>query len=97
MGLGEPAILPVGETDRHALTWTNSIKDHNSCLTHWYLLLQTFKFSIRHSSGHTNMVTVYFSRLPHIANLREEGDGVTESICKYLYITRVDSGDVMVP
>lgn len=66
------------ETDHRALTWINSMKDHNSRLTRWYLSLQPFRFTIRHRSGRTNVVADYLSRLPHIANLQEEGDDVTE-------------------
>uniref|UniRef100_A0AAV2MN91 SCAN box domain-containing protein n=1 Tax=Knipowitschia caucasica TaxID=637954 RepID=A0AAV2MN91_KNICA len=66
------------ETDHRALTWMNSMKDHNSRLTRWYLSLQPFQFQIRHRAGKTNVVADYLSRLPHIVNLEEEGDNVTE-------------------
>ncbi|KAK7893383.1 hypothetical protein WMY93_022535 [Mugilogobius chulae] len=66
------------ETDHRALTWMNSMKDHNSRLTRWYLSLQPFQFQIRHRAGRTNVVADYLSRLPHIVNLGEEGDNVTE-------------------
>ena len=58
------------ETDHRALTWMNSMKDHNSRLTRWYLSLQPFQFQIRHRAGKTNVVA-------DIANLEEEGDNVT--------------------
>ena len=32
------------EMDHRALTWMNSMKDHNSCFTRWYLSLQPFQF-----------------------------------------------------
>ncbi|KAM7394882.1 hypothetical protein PAMA_006561 [Pampus argenteus] len=66
------------ETDHRALTWINSMKDHNSRLTRWYISLQPYRFTIRHRAGKANVVADYLSRLPHIANLREEGDNVTE-------------------
>ena len=66
------------DTDHRALTWINSMKDTNSRLTRWYLSLQPFQFHIRHRAGRTNVVADYLSRLPHIANLGEEGDNVTE-------------------
>eukprot|EP00064_Thunnus_orientalis_P002528 superscaffoldBa00000188_g2535 len=66
------------ETDHRALTWMNSMKDHNSRLTRWYLSLQPFQFQIRHRAGKTNVVADYLSRLPHIANLGEEGDNAFE-------------------
>ncbi|XP_042247194.1 uncharacterized protein LOC121882816 [Thunnus maccoyii] len=65
------------ETDHRALIWMNFMKDHNSRLTRWYLSLQPFQFQIRHRAGKTNVVADYLSRLPHIANLGEEGDNVT--------------------
>lgn len=66
------------ETDHRALTWINSMKDTHSQLTGWYLTFQPFKFLIRHQAGRNNVVAAYLSRLPHIANLGEEGDNVTE-------------------
>ena len=65
------------ETDHRALTWINTMKDQNSRLTRWYLSLQPFKFVIRHRAGKSNVVADFLSRLPHIANLPEEGDNVT--------------------
>lgn len=73
--LGREFVL---ETDHRALTWIQSMKDHNSRLTRWYLSLQPFRFTIRHRPGTLNVVADYLSRLPHIANLRGEGDDVTE-------------------
>ncbi|KAG7478604.1 inhibitor of nuclear factor kappa-B kinase subunit beta [Solea senegalensis] len=66
------------ETDHRALTWINTMKDHNSRLTRWYLSLQPFRFSIRHRSGKINVVADCLSRLPYTDNLPEEGDDVTE-------------------
>ncbi|XP_039862407.1 uncharacterized protein LOC120718122 [Simochromis diagramma] len=66
------------ETDHRALTWIQSMKDHNSRLTRWYLSLQPFRFTIRHRPGKLNVVADYLSRLPHIGHLRVEGDDVTE-------------------
>ncbi|KAK7938780.1 hypothetical protein WMY93_002106 [Mugilogobius chulae] len=54
------------ETDHRALTWINTMKDHNSRLTRWYLSLQPFRFSIRHRAGKTNVVADYLSRLPKL-------------------------------
>ncbi|KAK7910159.1 hypothetical protein WMY93_014843 [Mugilogobius chulae] len=54
------------ETDHRALTWINSMKDHNSRLTRWYLSLQPFKFVVRHRSGRSNLVADYLSRLPRL-------------------------------
>lgn len=68
------------ETDHRALTWINSMKDHNSRLTRWYLSLQPFRFQIRHRAGKMNIVADFLSRLPHIVNLREEGDNVKERL-----------------
>lgn len=65
--LGREFVL---ETDHRALTWIQSMKDHNSRLTRWYLSLQPFRFTIRHRPGTFNVVADYLSRLPHIANLR---------------------------
>ncbi len=50
------------ENDHRVLTWINSMKDHNSRLTRWYLSLQPFKFVIRHRAGKTNVVADYLSR-----------------------------------
>lgn len=66
------------ETDHRALTWINSMKDHNARLTRWYLSLQPFKLNIYHRAGKSNVVVDYLSRLPHIVNHLEEGDDVTE-------------------
>lgn len=54
------------ETDHRALSWINSMKDHNARLTRWYLSLQPFKFVIRHRSGKSNLVADYLSRLPRL-------------------------------
>ncbi|KAM4549940.1 uncharacterized protein V3H82_019144 [Fundulus diaphanus] len=66
------------ETDHRALIWMNSMKDHNSRLTRWYLALQPFRCQIRHRAGKTNVVADYLSRLPHVVNLGEEADNVME-------------------
>uniref|UniRef100_A0A3P9KG95 Gypsy retrotransposon integrase-like protein 1 n=1 Tax=Oryzias latipes TaxID=8090 RepID=A0A3P9KG95_ORYLA len=65
------------ETDHRALTWINTMKDHHNRLTRWYLALQPYKFNVRHRPGKQNIVADFLSRLPHIANLPEEGDDVT--------------------
>ncbi|KAL0152831.1 hypothetical protein M9458_051871 [Cirrhinus mrigala] len=36
------------ETDHWALTWIQSMKDHNARVTRWYLALQPYRFKIRH-------------------------------------------------
>lgn len=61
------------ETDQRALTWINSMKDHNSRLTRWYLSLQPYRFTIRHQSGKGNVVADYLSRLAHSQPPRGEG------------------------
>ncbi|KAK7930573.1 hypothetical protein WMY93_006968 [Mugilogobius chulae] len=66
------------ETDHRALTWINSMKDHNGRLTRWYLSLQPFKFTVRHRKGTTNVVADYLSRLPYFGNLGERKDSVTK-------------------
>lgn len=68
------------ETDHRALKWINSMKDHNSRLTRWYLSLQPYQFQIRHRAGKNNVVADYLSRLPHIVNLGEDRDNVTERL-----------------
>lgn len=61
------------ETDHRALTWINSMKDHKSRLTRWYLSLQPYRFMIRHRSGKANVVADYLSRLAHSQPLGGEG------------------------
>ena len=68
------------ETDHRALTWIQSMRDHNCRLTRWYLALQPFRFSIRHKAGKMNVVADYLSRLPHSVNLPEGRDDVTEPV-----------------
>ncbi|XP_024136818.1 uncharacterized protein LOC112151925 [Oryzias melastigma] len=44
------------ETDHRALTWINTMKDHHSRLTRWYLALQPYKFIVHHRPGRENTV-----------------------------------------
>lgn len=63
------------ETDHRALTWIQSMKDHNARVTRWYLALQPYHFKIRHRPGRLNVVADYLSRFPASMRLGEgEGD-----------------------
>lgn len=63
------------ETDHRALTWIQSMKDHNARVTRWYLALQPYCFKIRHRPGRLNVVADYLSRFPASTRLGEgEGD-----------------------
>ncbi len=63
------------ETDHRALTWIQSMKDHNARVTRWYLALQPYHFKIRHRPGRLNVVADYLSRFPASTRLGEgEGD-----------------------
>ncbi|CAL9687319.1 unnamed protein product [Knipowitschia caucasica] len=73
--LGREFIL---ETDHRALTWINTMKDHNARLSRWYLSLQPFKFTVRHRKGTANVVADYLSRLPNLGNLGKGKNSVTE-------------------
>lgn len=52
------------DTDHRALTWIQTMKDHNSRVRRWYLSLQPYKFKVRHRPGRQNMVADYLSRYP---------------------------------
>lgn len=52
------------ETDHQAITWIQSMKDHNARVTRWYLALQPYCFKIRHRPGRLNVVANYLSRFP---------------------------------
>ncbi len=49
------------ETDHRALTWINTMKDHNARVTRWYLALQPYTFKVRHCPGRKNLVADYLS------------------------------------
>lgn len=66
------------ETDHRALTWIQSMKDHNARVTRWYLSLQPYNFKIRHRPGKQNVVADYLSRFPVSAWLGEGGGNVTK-------------------
>uniref|UniRef100_A0AAV2LQG7 SCAN box domain-containing protein n=1 Tax=Knipowitschia caucasica TaxID=637954 RepID=A0AAV2LQG7_KNICA len=66
------------ETDHRALTWINTMKDHNARLSRWYLSLQPFKFTVRHRKGTANVFADYLSRLPNLGNLGKGKNSVTE-------------------
>ncbi len=63
------------ETDHRALTWTQTMKDHNSRVMRWYLSLQPYKFKVRHRPGQQNVVADYLSRYPDSTRPREGGGG----------------------
>ncbi|KAI2644051.1 Retrovirus-related Pol polyprotein from transposon 17.6 [Labeo rohita] len=54
------------ETDHRALTWIQSMKDHNA---------RPYRFKIRHRPGRLNVVADYLSRFPASTRLGE-GEGV---------------------
>ncbi|XDV39343.1 hypothetical protein PO909_008599 [Leuciscus waleckii] len=62
------------ETDHRALTWIQSMKDHNARVTRWYLALQPYCFKIRHRPGRLNVVADYLSRFPASTRLGEGED-----------------------
>lgn len=66
------------DTDHRALTWIQTMKDHNARVTRWYLALQPYSFHIRHKSGKQNLLADYLSRLPMLCNLGEGEGSVTE-------------------
>lgn len=66
------------DTDHRALTWIQTMKDHNARVTRWYLALQPYRFQIRHKSGKQNLLADYLSRLPMLCNLGEGEGNVTE-------------------
>lgn len=43
------------ETDHIALTWIQTMKDHNSRVMRWYLSLQPYKFQVWHRPGRNRM------------------------------------------
>ncbi|KAK7912922.1 hypothetical protein WMY93_013133 [Mugilogobius chulae] len=61
------------ETDHRALTWIQSMKDHNSRLTRWYLALQPFKFVIRQSREGKCCCGLSFKVAPECQPSRGEG------------------------
>ncbi len=52
------------ETDHRALTWINTMKDHNARVTRWYLALQPYTFKVQHCPGRKNLVADYLSMFP---------------------------------
>ena len=49
--LGKPFEI---ETDHRTLVWLDRLKDNNTRLTRWSLLLQPYEFTIRHRAGRSN-------------------------------------------
>jgi len=41
----------VIETEHRALEWLDQVKDNNPRLTHWNLVLQLYKFTVKHRPG----------------------------------------------
>lgn len=66
------------ETDHKALSWIQTMKDHNSRVTRWYLALQPYNFKIRHRPGRQNVVADYLSRFPTSPRLGEGEGNVTK-------------------
>ncbi len=64
------------ETDHRALTWIQTMKDHNSRVMRWYLSLQPYKFKVRHRPGQQNVVADYLSHYPDSTRPREGGGDV---------------------
>ena len=52
----------VIETDHFPLRWLNQMKDHNMRLLRWSLMLQEYKFTIRHIAGKDNVIADMLSR-----------------------------------
>ena len=50
------------QTDYRALTWLDKLKDTNSPLTRWSLILQQYQFTVIHRPGTTNGNTDALSR-----------------------------------
>ena len=50
------------ETDHFPLQWLNQMKDHNMRLLRWSLMLQEYRFVIRHISGKSNVLADMLSR-----------------------------------
>ena len=42
------------QTDHRALLWLDRLKDTNSRLTRWSLILQQYQFTVTHRPGSTN-------------------------------------------
>ena len=51
------------QTDHHPLQWLDQKKNKNGRLTHWSLLLHSYKFTIHHRSGKENSNADTLSRL----------------------------------
>ena len=49
--LGKPFAI---ETDHQALEWLDRVKENNARLTHWSLLLQPYKYTVKHRLGTQN-------------------------------------------
>ena len=50
------------ETDHYPLQWLNKMKDNNMRLLRWSLMLQEYRFVIRHISGKHNVIADMLSR-----------------------------------
>ena len=70
--LGRPFTI---QTDHRALVWLNQLKDKNSRLTRWSLLLQPYQFKVHHRIGSANGNADALSRLPSNPYLTLEKEG----------------------
>jgi len=50
------------ETDHHPLQYLDKAKYQNSCIVHWSLLLQPYRFKVRAIKGKENVGADFFSR-----------------------------------
>ena len=53
----------VVETDHNALVWLSKVKDTNQKLLRWSLILQQYKFQVRHKSGKDHINADALSRI----------------------------------
>lgn len=59
-------------TDHNSLRWLQTIKDSNSKLARWAILLQEFDFDVEHCSGANNQMADALSRAPLQPNRLDE-------------------------
>jgi len=52
-------------TDSEALSWMKKMKDHNSKIHRWFLLVMGFNFEMQHCSGKANLAADALSRNPN--------------------------------
>lgn len=50
------------QTDHKALQWLQQMRDTNGRITHWYLAMQPFRFTVQHIPGEMNLTAEYLSR-----------------------------------